>query len=211
MHAKSLSISSNVNSPPTSGLYSSGDGIIISAGQQTGFSGGAGQGTHLEMGTNSDSGWASQYVQRYNYGGGGSNDDRMFQFTVNQSAMGHIRSTTSGTTYQGSSDYRIKKNIVNLTDTDGIIKQLRPVEFEMTTEEGTDFDGVKHVGFLAHEVQEAGVTDCVSGTKDQVDEDGEPVIQGMDYGRLTPYLVKSLQDALTKIDALETRIKTLES
>ena len=153
----------------------------------------------------------SLWLQRYNYGGGGANDDRMIQFTVNGSAVGYIRSTTSGTTYQGSSDYRIKKNIINLTDTDSIIKQLRPVKFEMTTEEGTDFDGLKHVGFLAHEVQEAGVTDCVSGTKDQVDEDGDPVIQGMDYGRLTPYLVKSLQDALTKIDELENRIKTLES
>ena len=211
MHAKSLSISSNVNSPVTGNLYSSGDGIIISAGIQAGFSGGAGQGTHLEMGTDSDSGWSSMYIQRYNFGGGGANDDRMMQFTVNTSARGYIRSTTSGTTYQGSSDYRIKKNIVNLSSTDNIIKQLRPVEFESTSEEGTDFDGLKHVGFLAHEVQEAGVVDCVSGTKDQVDEDGEPVIQGMDYGRLTPYLVKSLQDALTKIDALETRIKTLES
>ena len=210
MHAKSLSIGTNVNSPPTGNLYSSGDGIIISAGQNAGFSGGSGAGTHLEMGTDSDAGWSSMYLQRYNYGGGGANDDRMFQFTVNTSAAGYIRSTTSGTTYQGSSDYRIKKNIVDLSSTDNIIKQLRPVEFEMTLEEGTDFDGVKHVGFLAHEVQEAGVTDCVSGTKDQVDEDGEPVIQGMDYGRLTPYLVKSLQDALAKIEELETRIQTLE-
>ena len=33
----------------------------------------------------------------------------------------------------------------------------------------------------------------------------------MDYGKLTPLLVKALQEANAKIEALETRIETLEN
>ena len=45
-----------------------------------------------------------------------------------------------------------------------------------------------------------------------VDKDGnkKPMYQGVDYGKLTPLLTKALQEALDRIDTLETKVKTLE-
>ena len=37
------------------------------------------------------------------------------------------------------------------------------------------------------------------------------VTQSMDYGKLTPLLTKALQEAIEKIEALETKVKALES
>jgi hypothetical protein len=65
-------------------------------------------------------------------------------------------------------------------------------------------------GFLAHEVQDI-VPDAVTGTKDAVDADGNPEYQGIDQSKLVPLLTAALQEALTKIDQLETRIVALEA
>ena len=64
-------------------------------------------------------------------------------------------------------------------------------------------------GFLAHEVQ-AIVPECITGEKDAVDADGNPIYQGIDQSKLVPLLTAALQEALAKIDALETRITALE-
>ena len=48
------------------------------------------------------------------------------------------------------------------------------------------------------------------GEKDAVDADGNPIYQGIDQSKLVPLLTAALQEALAKIDALETRITALE-
>jgi hypothetical protein len=65
-------------------------------------------------------------------------------------------------------------------------------------------------GFLAHEVQ-AFVPEAVTGEKDEVDKDGNPVYQGIDQSKLVPLLTAALQEALQKIEALEARITALEA
>jgi hypothetical protein len=94
---------------------------------------------------------------------------------------------------------------------------LKPVNFAWRV------DGSRVDGFLAHEAQEV-VPECVTGEKDQVqiveikDEDGNvtgteerPVYQGIDQSKLSPLLVAALQEALTKIEALEARVAALET
>jgi len=49
------------------------------------------------------------------------------------------------------------------------------------------------------------VTPAVMGTR------SVPDYQGIDQGKLVPLLVKSLQEALDKIDTLETRLEALEN
>ena len=56
-------------------------------------------------------------------------------------------------------------------------------------------------GFLAHEAQEV-VREAVAGDKDEM-KDGEPFYQGIDYGKFTPLLVGALQEAISRIEALE--------
>ena len=53
------------------------------------------------------------------------------------------------------------------------------------------------MGFLAHEVQE--VMPRLSWTKDEVDSDGKPEYQELDYGRMTPLIVAALQEAISEI------------
>jgi hypothetical protein len=60
-------------------------------------------------------------------------------------------------------------------------------------------------GFIAHEAQ-AVVPECVTGTKDEVDDEGNPVYQGIDQSKLVPLLTAALQEALAKIETLEQRL-----
>jgi hypothetical protein len=55
------------------------------------------------------------------------------------------------------------------------------------------------------------VPECVTGEKDEVDEDGDPVYQGIDQSKLVPLLTAALQEAIAMISALEARVAALEA
>lgn len=122
----------------------------------------------------------------------------------NTSVVGSISMTSSATAFNTSSDYRLKEDIVEMQDSIERVKELNPVNFAWK------LDGTRVDGFLAHEAQEV-VPAAVIGTKDAVDEDGQPEYQGIDQSKLVPLLTKALQEALTKIESLETRVAALES
>jgi hypothetical protein len=65
-------------------------------------------------------------------------------------------------------------------------------------------------GFLAHELAEV-VPEAVTGEKDAVDDEGNPVYQGIDQSKLVPLLTAALQEALAKIDDLTARVSALEA
>ena len=77
--------------------------------------------------------------------------------------------------------------------------------FNFITDADTTVDG-----FVAHEVSSI-VPEAVTGEKDAVNEDGSIKPQGIDQAKLVPVLTKALQEAITKIEELETRIQTLEN
>jgi hypothetical protein len=62
---------------------------------------------------------------------------------------------------------------------------------------------------MAHELQEI-LPYAVSGSKDAVDENGKMKIQGVDYGRITPVLVKAIQEQDKKINQLKKEKEALE-
>tara|TARA_R100001460_G_scaffold89303_1_gene130840 strand:- start:20 stop:958 length:939 start_codon:yes stop_codon:yes gene_type:complete len=113
------------------------------------------------------------------------------------SAIGSITTTNTATAFNTSSDYRLKENITPIENSLERLNNLKPVKFDWKE------DGTTSEGFIAHEVQEV-FPDAVSGEKD-----GEEM-QGMDYGRITPLLVKAIQEQQTIIEDLKTRIETLE-
>ena len=43
-----------------------------------------------------------------------------------------------------------------------------------------------------------------------MDTDGNPVHQGIDQSKLVPLLTKALQEAVAKIETLETKVTALE-
>jgi hypothetical protein len=119
--------------------------------------------------------------------------------------VGSITTSTSATSYNTSSDYRLKENVTDVTGAADRVKALNPVRFNFIADPDTTVDG-----FLAHEVQDV-VPEAITGTHNEVDDDGNPVYQGIDQSKLVPLLTAALQEALTKIDDLETRLAALEA
>jgi hypothetical protein len=120
-----------------------------------------------------------------------------FIATGTSTFVGSISTTASTTSYNTSSDHRLKENVTADWDATTRLKQLNPVRFNFISDADTTVDG-----FLAHEVQDI-VPEAISGTKDAVDEDGNPVMQGIDQSKLVPLLVKTIQELEARITALE--------
>ena len=145
--------------------------------------------------------------------------------------IGSIRMTgTTGTAYNTSSDHRLKENITEITDGINRLKQLDPKRFNFIDEPDTIVDG-----FIAHEAQTV-VPEAVTGTYNEIqvwsqeeidngyapdgvsagdnklDENGNtiPEYQGIDQAKLVPLLTAALQEAITKIETLETKVAALE-
>ena len=119
--------------------------------------------------------------------------------------VGYIQVGTSSTSYVTSSDYRLKENVVGITDGITRIKSLKPSRFNFIAEADRTVDG-----FVAHEVSDI-VPEAITGEKDAVDEDGNPEYQGIDQSKLVPLLTAALQEAITKIETLETKVAALEA
>jgi hypothetical protein len=158
----------------------------------------------------------------------GSGGTRYIGYWENSSGtnVGAITHNGSNTTYSTSSDYRLKENVVDLDGAITRVKQLSPRRFNFIANPEFTVDG-----FLAHEAQ-AVVPEAVVGTQDEVevwkegeelpsgvsvgdnklDEDGNtiPKYQGIDQSKLVPLLTAALQEAIGKIEALETRVAQLE-
>jgi len=132
-------------------------------------------------------------------------DGGIVTFDKGTSNVGSISVTTTATSYNTSSDYRLKENIVSLTGAINRLAQLQVHRFNFIADPDKTVDG-----FLAHEAQ-AVVPESVIGKKDEVDEDGNPVYQGIDQSKLVPLLTAALQEALQKIEDLETRLSAIEA
>jgi len=104
---------------------------------------------------------------------------------------------SNNTTYNTSSDYRLKENIVNIVDSVDKLKELKPRTFNFKSNTDLTMDG-----FIAHEVSDV-VSIAITGEKDAVDADGNPAYQGIDQSKLIPVLVGALQEAIARIEALE--------
>jgi len=111
-----------------------------------------------------------------------------------------ITTTATTVSYPTGSDYRLKENVVDMTGAIDRVKQLSPKRFNFIVEPGVEKDG-----FIAHEL-ETVVPQAVVGEKDQVDEDGNPVWQGVDHSFMVPLLTGALQEAIAKIEILEQRL-----
>lgn len=118
--------------------------------------------------------------------------------------VGSVSITSTATAYNTSSDYRLKENVVPLTGAIDRVSQLQVHRFNFIADPSKTVDG-----FLAHEAQ-AVVPECVTGTKDEVDDEGNPVYQGIDQSKLVPLLTAALQEALAKIETLEAKVAALE-
>ena len=118
-------------------------------------------------------------------------------FNNGNGQVGSITTNGSATAYNTSSDYRLKENVVAISNATDRLKQLKPSRFNFIADADTTVDG-----FLAHEVQDI-VPEAITGTKDAVDADGNPDYQGIDQSKLVPLLVATIQELEARLTALE--------
>jgi len=161
-------------------------------------------------GTNNASVWTMKLRQV----GNASATHYMIVFAKqNDTTVGSIQTDGSNTSFNTSSDYRLKENIVDLTDAIDRVKTLKPRKFNFKDNPSKTQDG-----FIAHEVSNT-VPEAVTGEKDAnetyTDDNGNEQTrispQQLDQSKLVPLLTSALQEAITKIETLEAKVAALES
>jgi hypothetical protein len=125
---------------------------------------------------------------------------RNVEFRKDGTIVGDVTVNDSGTTYNTTSDIRLKTDIAPIADATDKLMAMNAVTHKWKAD--PDADAV--VGFIAQEMQEI-VPEAVSKG------DSEDDMWSMDYGRITPVLVAALQDAHRKIEELEQRIADMEN
>ena len=172
-------------------------------------------------------GKANNNIARF---GAGTNGEGVIFVNPSNTQVGYIAINSSSTTYSTSSDYRLKENAVAISDGITRLKTLKPYRFNFIADNDADGNPTETVdGFFAHEV--TAVPEAISGDKDAMhpevlytDKDELPEgknigdvkeatkikPQAIDQSKLVPLLTSALQEAITKIETLETRVKTLE-
>ncbi|MDT8886732.1 tail fiber domain-containing protein [Aquirufa regiilacus] len=147
---------------------------------------------------NTGSNWANNYHE-------------FMMFQKQGTNIGNIQGTNGGTqvAYNTSSDYRLKTDFRNYNGL-ALVNQIKTYDYAWKV------NNTRMFGVKAHELQEV-IPYMVSGEKDAVDEKGRIKPQSVDYSKLTPILVKAIQEQDVKIqllekekDALELRIRKLE-
>ena len=93
----------------------------------------------------------------------------------------------------------MKQDVVSLTGAIDRIKNLLPRRFKWKEDPTYTVDG-----FLAHEAKTV-VPESVTGDKDEVDSNGDPVYQVIDQSKLVPLLVAAVQELTAKVEALEAK------
>jgi hypothetical protein len=113
------------------------------------------------------------------------------KFLHNGNLVGYIASSTTATSYVTSSDYRLKED---LKDFNGLMMVLDiPVyDYKWKVDESRSY------GVMADELQKV-LPDAVSGEKDAEQ------MQGVDYSKIVPLLIKSIQELKAEIELLKNK------
>ncbi|HAI43087.1 MAG TPA: hypothetical protein DCM40_35800, partial [Maribacter sp.] len=137
---------------------------------------------------------------------------------ISISASGNSVSFSSSS----ASDYRLKKNVTDFNseswtkvknvscrkfDFDAE-KFAQAMEDDYTIPRPASYGG--RIGFIAHELEALGIDGAVEGEKDGVDENGVPIYQKVSYTTLVPVLWGALNEAIRKIEILESKVQALE-
>jgi hypothetical protein len=105
--------------------------------------------------------------------------------------VGGIDVSGSATTFNTSSDYRLKEDLKDFNGLE-MISNIPVYDFKWKTDESRSY------GVMAHELQEV-LPDAVVGEKDAEE------MQGVDYSKIVPLLIKSIQELKAEIDILKAK------
>jgi hypothetical protein len=163
-------------------------------------------------------------VNGWNIGGNGFSDIRQggainlgvstssgshFQFyTDNGSAAvaaGSISSSGSTTTYNTSSDRRLKTDIITLPGALDRVMSLPARAFRWRSEAF----GPRVDGFIADEVMKVA-PQAVIGAPGAEDDDGKPIYQQIDHSKMVPVLWAAVQELTARVTHMSNRILNIE-
>lgn len=123
---------------------------------------------------------------------GRNNDGDAIRFYRNNGAsvvaVGSISLTTTNTTYNTTSDRRLKENLTPIDDALSIINQVQTYSYNFKNDDTKQtFRGV-----IADEIQQI-MPEVVTGSPDSIDEYGGINPQMVDYSKIVPYLIRAVQ------------------
>ena len=128
---------------------------------------------------------------------GATNSQKHISFRNPNGEVGQIVTGSNSTTYDTTSDYRLKENEVAISDGITRLKTLKPYKFNFKNTPSEILDG-----FYAHEGMTV-VPQAVNGEKDEVDSNGDPKYQGIDHSMIVPLIVAAVKELITKVESLE--------
>ena len=125
-----------------------------------------------------------------------SNWHEFLVFQKQGNTIGQVVAANSGAgvAYNTTSDYRLKTDLKDFNGID-LVNKIKTYDFAWKS------NNSRMHGVMAHELQEV-IPYAVTGKKDSVDVNGNMITQGVDYGRITPILVKAIQEQEIKINQL---------
>jgi anti-sigma28 factor (negative regulator of flagellin synthesis) len=124
-----------------------------------------------------------------------TSDGQLVQFRRNNTNVGSVSVTTTATTYNTSSDARLK-DITGEARGLAVINELNPVAYDWKA------DGKSDEGLIAQEVKEL-VPNAVSETEDGYYQ--------MDYSKLVTPLIKAVQEQQKQIEELKQQLEELKN
>jgi len=146
-----------------------------------------------------------------------STTGKKIYFRLSGTEIGSIQFNTNAVAYNTTSDYRLKEDLQDFNGLDKIL-QIPVYDFKWKS------DGSRSYGVIAHELQSV-LPDAVGGEKDAteeyevtpavLDEDNNVIeeavmgtrddYQGVDYSKIVPLLVKSIQELKAEIEELKRK------
>jgi len=120
-----------------------------------------------------------------------------YEFINTNGSVGTIQTSGSATSYVTNSDYRLKEDLQDFNGLDKVSK-IPVYNFKWK------IDDTRSYGVMAHEL-DVVLPDAVSGEKDDVNEDKSINPQGVDYSKIVPLLVKSIQELKAEIEILKKK------
>ena len=122
---------------------------------------------------------------------GRTDNGETVRFTNNSSIVGTISTTGSATSYNTSSDQRLKENIADADDAGSKIDSIQVRKFDWKA------DGLhQDYGMIAQELLEVAPEAVSQG-------ETEDVMMGVDYSKLVPMLIKEIQSLRNRVAQLE--------
>jgi len=128
-----------------------------------------------------------------------TSDGTIVSIRRDNTEVGSISATTTLTSYNVTSDYRLKNTIAPMTGALAKVALLKPCTYKWNVN-GSDGEG-----FIAHELAEV-VPHAVTGAKDAVDANGNIKPQGIDTSFLVATLTAAIQEQQAIIESLKARL-----